>query len=99
MVVYDEIHYLRDKERGVVWEESIVMMPKSVRIERATDMASSRTTRTAYIALGSNMGDRVAEIEEACNQMDKRGLRVKRTSSLWFKNDVAEERKAGRKRL
>lgn len=30
-MVYDEIHYLRDKERGVVWEESIVMMPKSVR--------------------------------------------------------------------
>ena len=31
LVVYDEIHYLRDKERGVVWEESIVLMPKSVR--------------------------------------------------------------------
>lgn len=31
MVVYDEIHYLRDKERGVVWEESIILMPKSVR--------------------------------------------------------------------
>ena len=30
-MVYDEIHYLRDKERGVVWEESIVLMPKTVR--------------------------------------------------------------------
>ena len=30
-MVYDEIHYLRDKERGVVWEESIVLMPQSVR--------------------------------------------------------------------
>lgn len=29
--MYDEIHYLRDKERGVVWEESIVLMPKTVR--------------------------------------------------------------------
>jgi ATP-dependent RNA helicase DOB1 len=29
--VYDEIHYLRDKERGVVWEESIIMAPKSCR--------------------------------------------------------------------
>ena len=29
--MYDEIHYLRDKERGVVWEESIILMPKSVR--------------------------------------------------------------------
>ncbi|KYK59358.1 hypothetical protein DCS_00488 [Drechmeria coniospora] len=39
--------------------------------------------RTAYIALGSNVGDRVAEIERACNEMDRRGIRVKRTSSLW----------------
>lgn len=28
LVVYDEIHYLRDKERGVVWEESIILAPK-----------------------------------------------------------------------
>ena len=39
--------------------------------------------RTAYIALGSNMGDRIAWIEKACNEMDARGIRVKRTSSLW----------------
>lgn len=31
LVVYDEIHYLRDRERGVVWEESIVLAPPSVR--------------------------------------------------------------------
>lgn len=29
--MYDEIHYLRDKERGVVWEESIIMAPKTAR--------------------------------------------------------------------
>lgn len=39
--------------------------------------------KTAYIALGSNLGDRVAEIERACDEMDKRGIKVKRTSSLW----------------
>ncbi|KFA67686.1 hypothetical protein S40285_00924 [Stachybotrys chlorohalonatus IBT 40285] len=39
--------------------------------------------KTAYIALGSNLGDRVAEIEKACTEMDRRGIRVKRTSSLW----------------
>ncbi|KAL1841975.1 hypothetical protein VTJ49DRAFT_6218 [Mycothermus thermophilus] len=39
--------------------------------------------RTAYIALGSNMGDRIAWIEKACHEMDARGIRVKRTSSLW----------------
>ncbi len=32
LVVYDEIHYLRDTERGVVWEESIILMPKSTRL-------------------------------------------------------------------
>ncbi|KAK9827440.1 hypothetical protein WJX74_002542 [Apatococcus lobatus] len=31
LVVYDEIHYLRDKERGVVWEESLIMLPDTVR--------------------------------------------------------------------
>jgi ATP-dependent RNA helicase DOB1 len=31
LLVYDEIHYLRDKERGVVWEESIILAPKSCR--------------------------------------------------------------------
>ncbi len=39
--------------------------------------------RTAYIALGSNMGDRIGWIEKACNEMDARGIRVTRTSSLW----------------
>lgn len=29
-VIYDEIHYMRDKERGVVWEESIILLPDSV---------------------------------------------------------------------
>ncbi|KDD74403.1 hypothetical protein H632_c1338p0, partial [Helicosporidium sp. ATCC 50920] len=31
LLVYDEIHYLRDKERGVVWEESIILAPRSAR--------------------------------------------------------------------
>ncbi|ROW14491.1 hypothetical protein VPNG_03294 [Cytospora leucostoma] len=42
-----------------------------------------RAPRTAYVALGSNLGDRIAEIEKACREMDARGIRVKRTSSLW----------------
>jgi ATP-dependent RNA helicase DOB1 len=28
-VVFDEIHYMRDKERGVVWEEVIILLPHS----------------------------------------------------------------------
>lgn len=39
--------------------------------------------KKAYIALGSNMGDRVALIEQACNELTSRGIKVTRTSSLW----------------
>lgn len=30
-VVFDEVHYLRDKARGVVWEETIILLPDNVR--------------------------------------------------------------------
>uniref|UniRef100_A0A915LC82 Superkiller viralicidic activity 2-like 2 n=1 Tax=Romanomermis culicivorax TaxID=13658 RepID=A0A915LC82_ROMCU len=30
-VIFDEIHYMRDKERGVVWEETIILLPDEVR--------------------------------------------------------------------
>ncbi|PPQ99955.1 hypothetical protein CVT24_009534 [Panaeolus cyanescens] len=30
-VIFDEIHYMRDKERGVVWEETIILLPHTVR--------------------------------------------------------------------
>lgn len=29
-VVFDEIHYMRDPERGVVWEETIILLPDKV---------------------------------------------------------------------
>lgn len=30
-VIFDEIHYMRDKMRGVVWEETIILLPDNVR--------------------------------------------------------------------
>ncbi len=30
-VVFDEIHYMRDKTRGVVWEETLILLPDKVR--------------------------------------------------------------------
>ncbi|ODV88449.1 hypothetical protein CANCADRAFT_58742 [Tortispora caseinolytica NRRL Y-17796] len=30
-VIFDEIHYMRDRERGVVWEEAIILLPDKVR--------------------------------------------------------------------
>jgi hypothetical protein len=44
---------------------------------------ADRHFKKAYIALGSNLGDRIAMIEEACNRMSAKGIKVKRTSSLW----------------
>ena len=29
-VIFDEIHYMRDKDRGVVWEETIILLPDNV---------------------------------------------------------------------
>lgn len=38
----------------------------------------------AFIALGSNLGDRIAMIEKACKEMELRGdIHIVRTSSLW----------------
>jgi superfamily II RNA helicase len=31
-IIFDEIHYLSDEERGTVWEESIIFMPKEMRL-------------------------------------------------------------------
>lgn len=45
--------------------------------------AAAKAPKTAYVALGSNMGDRIAMIEHACNELSSRGIKVKRTSSLW----------------
>ena len=30
-VIFDEVHYMRDKERGVVWEETIILLPSTVK--------------------------------------------------------------------
>ena len=31
-VIFDEVHYINDPDRGHVWEESIIMLPKQVQI-------------------------------------------------------------------
>jgi 2-amino-4-hydroxy-6-hydroxymethyldihydropteridine diphosphokinase/dihydropteroate synthase len=45
---------------------------------------STRLKHKAYVALGSNLGDRVAMIEQACTEMEASGkIKILRTSSLW----------------
>ncbi|KYO00089.1 putative helicase with Zn-finger motif [Plasmodium gaboni] len=31
-VIFDEVHYVNDEDRGVIWEESIIMLPHHVQI-------------------------------------------------------------------
>jgi superfamily II RNA helicase len=31
-VIFDEVHYIKDKDRGSVWEESIIMMPQDIQM-------------------------------------------------------------------
>lgn len=48
-------------------------------------MGTENDTRIhrAFIALGSNMGDRIGMVERACLEMERAGIKVKRTSSLF----------------
>mgnify|MGYP001295057390 CR=1 FL=1 len=32
VIIYDEVHYINNKERGKVWEESIIMAPKDIQL-------------------------------------------------------------------
>ena len=32
LVIFDEIHYINDKDRGAVWEQSIVLLPNTIQI-------------------------------------------------------------------
>ena len=58
----------------------------------------SRTTkmpkRTAYIALGSNVGDSVQNIELACRKLNELGIEVNRTSSLYLSQPMYYEDQA-----
>ena len=31
-VIFDEVHYINDSERGVVWEEVIIMLQKELMV-------------------------------------------------------------------
>lgn len=48
--MFDEIHYLRDTERGVVWEESIVLAPKTARFAFLSATIPNAQEFTQWIA-------------------------------------------------
>ena len=61
------------------------MSPVSFEVANYSQIANGlQGEHRAFIALGSNLGDRIAMIEKACKEMEVRGdIRIVRTSSLW----------------
>lgn len=52
-------------------------------ISRISKASKPAQKHLAYIALGSNLGNRIEWIEKACSMMKERGIDIKRTSCLW----------------
>ncbi|GAV86028.1 DEAD domain-containing protein/Helicase_C domain-containing protein/DSHCT domain-containing protein/rRNA_proc-arch domain-containing protein [Cephalotus follicularis] len=48
-VIFDEIHYMRDKERGVVWEESIIFLPPAIKMVFLSATMSNATEFAEWI--------------------------------------------------
>ncbi|KAL6191856.1 hypothetical protein ACLB2K_038245 [Fragaria x ananassa] len=48
-VIFDEIHYMKDRERGVVWEESIIFMPPEVKMVFLSATMSNATEFAEWI--------------------------------------------------
>jgi hypothetical protein len=65
------------------WSQSALDKDAKSGNAATTAKRAAKAPKTAYIALGSNMGDRIGMIEQACNTLTSRGITVKRTSSLW----------------
>lgn len=77
---HQAIHYTQDKSH--VLQKSVRAFQKNTYCFQHG--SAKKMAYRAFIALGSNMGDRVAMIEQACHEMEARGkVKIKRTSSLW----------------
>lgn len=61
-VVLDEVHYLADRERGAVWEEVIIQLPRHVRVVALSATVSNAEEFGAW--LGLVRGDCALVIEE-----------------------------------
>lgn len=48
-VIFDEIHYMKDRERGVVWEESIIFLPSAIKMVFLSATMSNATEFAEWI--------------------------------------------------
>ncbi len=49
-IIFDEAHYLKDKDRGVIWEETIILAPKNVRYCLLSATAPNASELAQWIA-------------------------------------------------
>ncbi|KAA8522678.1 hypothetical protein F0562_009160 [Nyssa sinensis] len=48
-VIFDEIHFMKDRERGVVWEESIIFLPPAIKMVFLSATISNATEFAEWI--------------------------------------------------
>ncbi|KAL6759568.1 HUA enhancer 2 [Haematococcus lacustris] len=49
-VVFDEVHYMQDRERGVVWEETIIFLPDDAKMVFLSATLSNASQFAAWVA-------------------------------------------------
>ena len=78
---------LEPKKSGLPPRSQIAMKLTRLEFEQAkrSVFMKPRTSdeHTAFLALGSNVDDRMALIESACKSMETRGIEIVRTSALY----------------
>jgi superfamily II RNA helicase len=74
-VVFDEVHYINDAERGSVWEQAILMLPPQVQlvmlsatIDRPEDFAGWIEMEKAKQAQAQQAQAQQAQMQEVCAQ-------------------------------
>ncbi|PRT53928.1 Antiviral helicase SKI2 [Wickerhamiella sorbophila] len=80
-IIFDEVHYVNDSERGVVWEEVIIMLPDHVKFI----LLSATVPNTFEFA---NWVGRTKQKDIYVISTDKRPVPL--THYLWAKNNVFE---------
>ncbi len=51
-MVFDEVHYMQDRERGVVWEETIIFLPPETKMVGACPLIVAPLMYSAWLPFG-----------------------------------------------
>lgn len=86
-VIFDEVHYLGDLERGTVWEESIIFAPKGTKFLALSATIPNADELAAWIGAVSEQ-----KIEVISHEVRAVPLKFQYyfQNSLWFYKDLAK---------